>query len=251
MSKILLYDLETSPLTTYSWGIYEQNALEVVEDWQILCFAYKWHGEKKTHVIGQDDFKDYAPGKLNDKNVCKALWELMNEADVVVGHNSAKFDDKKSNARFIQHNLKPPEPFKNYDTLKIARKYFGFTSNKLDDLGQYLKVGKKLETGGFATWKGCMDGNPKAWRKMKKYNVQDVILLEKIYNALKVWDTSHPALNIFTDPTTCPRGCGGKMNKGTKYKATNTNMYQYYRCNKCGAMAKSRIPEKIEKPLYN
>lgn len=181
MSKILLYDLETSPIISYNWGVWEQNAIEVIEDWQILCFAYKWLGEKKTYVIGQDDFEDYEAGVNNDKNVVKELWGLFNQADITVAHNGISFDEKKSNARFIQNGLIPPEPHKAYDTLRVARKNFGFTSNKLNDLGKYLDVGKKAETGGFETWKQCIAGDPKAWKKMKKYNVQDVKLLEQVY----------------------------------------------------------------------
>ena len=49
--RILIYDIETSPIISYNWGIWEQNAIEVIEDWQILCFAYKWLDEKKTHIV--------------------------------------------------------------------------------------------------------------------------------------------------------------------------------------------------------
>jgi hypothetical protein len=251
MSRILLYDLETSPIISYNWGIWEQNAIEVIEDWQILCFAYKWLDERKTYVIGQDDFEDYVPGVNRDYNVVKKLWDLFNEADQTIAHNGMSFDEKKSNARFIQNGLIPPEPHKAYDTLRVARKNFGFTSNKLNALGQYLEVGKKAETGGFETWKKCIAGDPKAWRKMKRYNVQDVRLLEKVYLKMRPWDTSHPAHNVLDNrPESCPRCGKGKMIAGAKYAATRVNKYQYFRCSNCGASVKARAPEKIDKPLY-
>ena len=44
--------------------------------------------------------------------------------------------------------MPPPSPYKTIDTLKIARKYFGFNSSKLDDLGRVLGAGEKVRHGG-------------------------------------------------------------------------------------------------------
>jgi hypothetical protein len=41
-----------------------------------------------------------------------------------------------------------PSP-KTIDTLKWARKYFNFNSNKLDYIAKYLGVGQKMDTGGL------------------------------------------------------------------------------------------------------
>ena len=101
-AKILLYDLETTPVLGYTWGVYQQDVLEVVEDWYILCFAYKWYGEKgKAKIKSVKDYPSSAKkdGGYCDKLLCKDLYKLMNEADIVVGHNSGAFDDKKSKAR--------------------------------------------------------------------------------------------------------------------------------------------------------
>src|SRR4051812_28870141 len=132
MSKVLVFDVETSYLLTKTWQIYEANAIGagegVVEDFQILCFAYKWLGERQTHVISQPDFKGYKKGVNDDKHVVKALWGLFNEAEAVCGHNSDQFDNRKARARMIYHKLPPHSPFQTIDTKKIAKRYFGFTS---------------------------------------------------------------------------------------------------------------------------
>lgn len=241
--KTLIYDLETSPIVSYNWGIWQQNAIEVKEDWQILCFAYKWLGERKTYVIAQNDFKGYKPGVNDDTKVVKELHKLFEEADVTVAHNAVGFDEKRSNARFIQRGLNPPAPHQVVDTLRIARKHFGFTSNRLNDLGNYLGVGQKAETGGFNTWKLCMAGDKKAWNKMKKYNIQDVKLLEEVYLKLRVWHGG-PALNVFDGkPDACPKCGSERIHQGMKYRATNTNLYQYFRCYGCGSNLKARMAE--------
>lgn len=249
--RVLIYDIETSPIISYNWGIYEQNAIEVKEDWQILCFAYKWLGDKKTRVIAQNDFKGYKPGVNNDREVVKELWSLFNEADAVVAHNGDSFDQKKSQARMMIYGLVPPTPYKQIDTKKIAKKHAGFTSNRLNDLGKYFNLGTKADTGGFSTWKGCLAGEKKAWDRMKKYNKRDVELLEKLYLELRRWDTNGLNLNVIESrPESCPKCGGTHINAGMKYRATNTNLYQYFRCMDCGGNLKSRIPETKERMKY-
>ena len=73
---------------------------------------------------------------------------MFDEADVVIAHNGDKFDMRKANARFGHYE--PPMPVQQVDTLKVARKYFKFESNKLGDLGEHLGLGNKEVTGGFA-----------------------------------------------------------------------------------------------------
>lgn len=254
-TRTLLYDIETSYIVAGVWDIWNTNAATVIQDWQILCFGYKWLGEKKIHIVSQDDFKGYKPGKLDDKNVVIALWNLFNEADIVVAHNGNSFDQKKVQARMMVHKMPPPEPYAQVDTKVAMKQVAAHTSNKLADLNRALGLESKLDAGGIDTWTGCMNGDPKAWKHMKKYNKGDIVALEELYLEVRPWMKNHPAVNVLESrPDACPR-CGkeGTMIKGMKYKATNTNLYQYYRCKECGGMAKSRIPEPkqaLEKMRY-
>lgn len=245
-AKVLIYDIETSPIISYNWGTYEQNAIEVIEDWQILCFAYKWLGDKKTHVVAQDDFKGYKRGVNNDYNVVKRLHELFDEADIIIAHNGNKFDQKKAHARFLANGLYPPSPYKQIDTLLVARRYASFTSNKLDDLGVKLGVGQKAPTGGFATWKGCLAGDSKSWATMKRYNKQDVVLLEKIYLKLRPWIENHPSMSVLNGYLdACPKCGGGPLQKRGTRKASKTTLVQRYQCTACGGWCSSRKSEKV------
>lgn len=250
MTKTLIYDIETAPIIGTVWGKYEQNLIWSIQDWYMLCFAYKWLGEKKTYVIAQNDFKGYKPPTDDDLNVVSALHHLFDEADIIVAHNGNSFDQKKTQARFIYHKLGPPSPYQQVDTKLVARRYFNFTSNKLDDLGEFFGVGKKLKTDADL-WKNCMAGDEKAWKKMKKYNIQDVILLEKVYLAMRPWDTQHPNLaNLAGRPEICPR-CGknkGFWAQGKRY--TKTGSYQRYQCLACGSYVSKRSMIKGDKPEY-
>lgn len=252
--RTLLYDIETSYLVIGAWDIYETNALVVLQDWQILCFAYKWLGDKRVKVLGQDDTPGYKPGKLNDKALVEELWQLFDEADVVVAHNGNSFDQKKAQARMMVHGLKPPSPYMQVDTKGEMKKVAAHTSNKLDDLNRSLGLETKLGHEGIATWTGCMNGDPRAWKVMKRYNQQDIVALEQLYLYERPWIRNHPKLNVLAGrPAACPKCLSENIRSGMRYRATSQNLYQYFRCNDCGGTMKATIPEpkaKGERVLY-
>jgi len=240
--KVLIYDLETAPLLGYVWGKYEQDVIEFQKSWYILCFSYKWL-EKKTKVLALIDFPEYKKHPEDDSLLVKKLWELFNEADITIAHNNKDFDYKKSNTRFIQNGLTPPSPYKIIDTLLVARKHFKFPSNRLDDLGKELGVGRKVEAT-YSVWRGCLLGDPKAWKKMKRYNKNDVELLYRVYKKLRPWMTEYiMSLN-------CPK-CGSYKLEKRGFRTSVGITYQRYVCLSCGGWSSERKGEKIKKPLMS
>lgn len=241
--KILLYDIETSPNLAYVWGKYEQDVIDYKKEWELLSFSYKWLDEKTVRCIKRPDFKD-----ATDCSLTKALWKVLDEADVIIGHNSDDFDTKKASAKFIEHGLVPPSPSQSVDTKKVAKRYFRFNSNKLDDLGKLLGVGRKEKTGGFDLWLGCMAGHPKSWKLMEKYNKQDVLLLERVYLKLLPWIGNHPNVSYLEGrPEGCPK-CGSERLKSCGIRRFKVQSYTNYRCVDCGGYCRGRVAEKREKP---
>lgn len=245
--RILVYDIENMGICGWTWGIYEQNVIHVEHDQHLLCLAYKWLGESKVHTIALPDFKLYKKEPHNDLELAKKFWDVLDEADIVIGHNSKSFDDKMVMSMFMRHKIPPPSPFAQVDTKQGAR-VGRFASNKLDDLGETFGIGKKMKHDGFDLWLGCDRGDPKSWKKMLAYNKQDVKLTERLYLELRPYMKNHPAVNVMKqERDACPK-CGAKaMYLGMKYRASNTNLYQYARCGECGGTAKNRIPEPIAK----
>ena len=232
--KVLFFDLETAPSVGYYFEKFKEgNIVSTKNDWYILCFSYKWLGEKKVYSHALIDHK-FNPAKPDDWPIIEKLWLLFNEADVICAHNGDSFDIKKSNTRFAIHGLKPPSPYKQMDTKKIAKKYFGFESNKLDELCRQLNLGRKIHTGGFDLWLECMAGKKEAWKKMVEYNKQDVLLLEQVYLRLRGWHKTHPNISFFTrnggECTVC-RSRNIKRD-GIEYYAGG--VAQRYQCNNCG-----------------
>lgn len=229
--NIALFDIESTALTTRSWGIWEANAIKVVEDWHILCFSYKFLGESKVYVESCRN--------QSEKEVVKKLHKLFSECDILIGHNSARFDERKSNAKFIEFGLTPPEPFQTVDTLKIARRHFAFTSNKLNDLCKLFGFGEKVKHPGFEMWEGCERGEEKWWRLMERYNKGDVILLEKLYLKLLPWAKT-PNVNVLDNKeNSCPN-CGGDKLQKRGFGFTRTGKYQRFQCQSCYAWSQSK-----------
>lgn len=231
--RILLVDIENSPNISYVWGHYEQNVIAHVQENYLLSFAYKWLGDKNVQVKSLPEYKGYKPHAPCDKGLAKDLWELFDEADIIIGHNGDAFDIKKANTRFIYHGFMPPSDYRSVDTLKLARKYFKFNSNKLDDLGNFLGVGRKVKHTGFSLWLGCIGGEKESWDVMCEYNKQDVSLLENVYLKLRTWHTArHPNVSALSGRTGCP-GCGsvGAQKRGFSY--TNLTKAQRYQCKDC------------------
>jgi len=244
-ARVLLYDVEVSANVGDTWGKYEQNVIQFRRDWYMLCFAYKWLGEKKTHVVALPDFDRYKTDPENDIDVIEKLHKLFNEADIIIGHNSKSFDDKMSQTRMVIHGFDPPLPYKQLDTKQIAKASFRFTSNKLDDLAKFLKLPGKLETGGYGLWLGCEAGDPSAWRKMKKYNKQDVVLLEQVYLRLLPWVKNHPSMAILNESLQGCKNCAGTNLEKRGTYPTNSGIKQMWFCRDCRAWNKTRVTENL------
>ena len=231
--KVLIFDIETSPIVAHVWGLRDQNISlnQIVKDWQVLAWAAKWLGE---------DYVWYADTRNHktDKPILDRLWHLLNEADIVITQNGQNFDSRKLNARFIEYGMKPPKPYKHLDTYKIAKAIGAFTSHKLEYLTdklctKYKKLSHK-NFPGMSLWNECLKGNVKAWNEMKKYNIHDVLSTEELYTKLKGWTpASMPSRGLEkADCRVC--GSGTRMwHKG--YEIKKTGRYHRYQCQGCFA----------------
>ncbi len=229
--KVLLLDIETSPNLAYVWGIWEQNVnlSQMVTSSTTLCWAAKWHGEKKVMFDSTH--------QSTEKQMLKGIHKLLDEADVVVHYNGRKFDVPTLNKEFLLNGMSPPSPYKQVDMLQVSRGAFRFQSNKLDYVAQQLGLGRKTAHEGFELWVKCMAGDKAALGRMKKYNINDVVLLEKVYDKMKPWIKGHPNHGSYDDREACP-SCGGeKMQKrGTAVSASGR--YVRFQCGDCGAWAR-------------
>lgn len=239
--KVILWDIETAPMIVTSWGLFKPYLSHdnILEDTSLLCAAWKTLDERTVHSISIDPAKP-----RNDKGVVKKLRDVLAEADVIVGHNGDKFDLKTFNARLAYYNLKPLPPRKTVDTLKVARKYFRFTSNRLDYLGEFLGVGRKIHTD-YKLWLDILlRGDEAALAKMIAYNKQDVLLLERVYKKLRPHMTNHPNQRLCNGEV-CPI-CGEDSLQKRGFRLTQMSRAQAYQCQDCGGWSKGKSEKRTD-----
>ena len=237
--KILTIDIETRPSLAYVWGLWDQNVgLNQVEEFgTVISWAAKWHGEKKVYFAS-----DHHDGHAE---MIKQAWELLDEADAVVGYNSKSFDMKHLNREFVLAGYPPPSPYTDIDLMNVVKQRFCFTSNKLQHVATELGIGSKLQHDVFDLWLRCRKDDHKAWSTMKKYNMQDVVLTEKVYERLLPWIKNHPHRGLYGgDPNACPR-CGHAEVVKRGFAHTSMASYQIIQCKKFGGY--SRIAKSVDK----
>lgn len=231
--KILILDIETAPNKVWTWGLFKQNISinQIDEPGYTMCWAAKWLGKSRVmweSIHHHDDF-------------IKTIWELLNEADIVIHYNGCKFDIPVLNKEFILADLGPPAPFQEIDLYKTCRSRFRFASNKLDYVSQVLGVGKKLSHKGMELWEGCMNNHGPSWAIMKRYNKQDVVLLEPLYKKLKPWIQPHPNMALYTDKTSqvCS-SCGSSKVQRRGMVPVGIQKYWRYHCQDCGKWSRGK-----------
>jgi RNase P subunit RPR2 len=250
-NRILLIDLETSPIEAFSWGpMWETNLIEITEQSKILSYSAKWLGGEHW-TKGWPDYKDYKKGVLNDKEIVKDIWHLLNEAEIVIAQNGKQFDIKVMTTRFLYHGLGPPSPYRVIDPKTEAKRYLRLPSNSLDNICDYFGIGRKMEHEGFGLWRKCMTGDRHAWKRMKAYNRHDVVLMEQVYLLLRPYMKTHPNMAMYQDKTVCPKCSSAKGFKRDGFYTNQTTKYQVWKCKNCGGQARTTLNIREIKPLIS
>jgi hypothetical protein len=219
----------------YVWSIWKQNVgiNQIERNGEVICFAAKWHGEPAEAT----QFYSIRGGKTR---MLEAAHGLLSEADVVVHYNGDRFDTPHLNGEFLLAGMNPPAPFKSIDLLKTFKRRFRFVSNKLDYVSQRLEIGSKVKHEGFELWLKCMQGDDDAWSRMRTYNVQDVVLLEDLYERVKPWVVHHPNVPLIDGVDGDARPvCAGKNLRREGHRITVVGKFQRYQCRDCGSWSTS------------
>lgn len=239
---ILIFDIETSPLRCFSWGVGKQFLTydNIISDWFIISWSAKW-------LFGDGVMSDVlTPDEAvrgDDERIIKSIWTLIDDADILIAHNGDRFDIRRLNTRFILHGMNPPSPYQTIDTLKVLcadKRGFSFASNRLDYIGELVTNKGKIETK-YDLWKRCMSGEAEALSYMEKYNRRDVELLEEVYLFLRPWIKGHPNLGLYMD-TTNPvcTNCGNENITWDGFYYTPAGKFSTFRCTACGAVGRCR-----------
>lgn len=215
------------------WTLWDANVslAQLQESAYVMCWAASW--------LGEDEVMFDSLSQSGRKKMLRGIHQLLEEADAVVHWNGIRHDIPLLNKEFLENKMVPPAPFKQIDLLQTSKKVFKFPSNKLEYVCRALGVKEKLKTIGHELWTRCMAEDKEAWKMMKEYNINDVVILKDVYARLLPWVKGHTNYSMLneTSERVCPR-CGGTRHQKRGYTYTNASKFQRFQCVSCGGWFK-------------
>lgn len=240
--RILFLDFETLPSTAVVFGRFNLNLSpkHIIEEGnQLLSAAWCFLRDEEVSGVVMTPTEAIL---RDDSRVLASVYEVIQNADIVVAQNGDRFDVPLFKTRCIVNNFPPVKKFKTVDTLKIARQ-LKFDSNSLDSVASALGLGSKNSHSGIKLWVDCMNGEESALAEMFEYNRQDVRLLREVYLKLRAYDNRHPNVAMYysDENTRCPV-CGSENVHETGHSVyTQVSEFKEFACGDCGHRSRSRV----------
>lgn len=254
--KVVFYDIETCLLLSRCFSLGKQ----VLRHGQLLTgYFYRTHIISITYQVNDDEpvFLHWGESEKDERIMINKFDKVIKSADIVIGKNNNRFDDKLINTERMIHDMDgiPDWLSKSDDLEKQIRKHFRLPSFSLDYLSHLLGLGGKISME-FKDWVDLQDYRmyqlaPKstdlltlitgrsitdikkageaALNKMAKYNPKDVT------DTKAVWDycMKHfiPKFNRATyhQTFTC-RTCGSRELTKNGTRSSGKTLYQRWHC---------------------
>ena len=208
------------------------HADDVIEWPRTICVAWRFVGKKRVEFASE-----WGDGQAG---MHSRIWEAVDEADVVVGHNVKGFDLKHLRTGWRDLDFLPPSPVAVVDTLKEARAEFGDESKTLDALTKRIGIASKTDRYDLEVARAALAGDQRAQRKLKAYNVGDIEASEELYLSLRPWMKSHPSVGLYSEDGVDVCSCGGREFIRNGYAYTRLSKFQRYQCKSCGLTLRGR-----------
>lgn len=265
----LFVDIETLPFDVSMFRLGKQyvshSQMLIAGAVDMICITYCFDK-------GPGRALSYDPNKGEDSSkIIKEFDKIVRSGNYyIVGQNSDNFDIKHINTLRLVHGLPPFPEWADLseDTLKNARKYFNFPSNKLDFAGNLLlgqgklkmewedwiyikeyfacvKVAKMAGNKAAEAHAACtythsyssiMKEGPKRLSKMIRYGKKDVVDTRKYFNAISPY--IKPKVNRSTKygELSCVR-CNSTKVRPNGHRKLGTTWYKQFHCDSCNQYA--------------
>jgi hypothetical protein len=186
-ANILYIDLEVSFTEVYNYGLKVPSKYispeNLIHPYYIIGWSASYMHETKIYhdVISPQDAI-----KWSDAVILPRLFELMQSADIIAGHNVDSYDIKRANTRFFVNGMGAVTDKKTLDTLKIARRKFAFESNRLSYICEVLGLRGKDDIT-RADWLAVLTGDAKVIKKIERYNINDVRIGKNVLKKMQAY----------------------------------------------------------------
>lgn len=241
---VLFYDIETSLTLAYLWGPGQQyvghkQLKKGNSRNEIICIGYAFNNGKPAKCI------DWGWEEQSTRDVVEAFDKIIadNDIDLIVGKNSARFDNKMVSAARMLNGL-PGNPVwaASHDDLEQQmRKYFRLPSQSLEYIASELGLGSKNKME-FNDWVGITEKtDPSLLKKMVKYCKRDVELTRELWYKLSEHFDSKFNMARFNDEQVACKHCGSLDLKKNGYSMAQGAKYCNYMCNTCYRYAGKQV----------
>ena len=207
------------------------HADDVIEWPRTICAAARWYGEDEVMFAAEWEVGGY-------DGFMRRVWEWVDEADILIGHNMAAFDSKHLMSGWAEMGLPAPSPYKVIDTLKIARGSLNMESNTLDSLAKRLGVEAKSDKYDVRVAQAAVNGDRDAQARIEDYNRGDIVASEALFDRLRPYARNIPHLGMWSDDEMACPSCGSTMTATGKTVHANVQRYEHLHCQNCGAHAR-------------
>lgn len=240
MAKIYGFDIETTNLSA-DFGF-------------MICACVRDFELNKTTTFRIDDYKGFKLDRTDDFYLVRDLRDKLEEADVICGHYSSRFDLPYLNSRLLFHDTHVVPPIPHIDTWRIARNRLAMTRNSLASLAEFFNGHNEKTHVDKQIWIRASAGHRDAIDYIVDHCQKDVLVLQDVYEVIRVLAHDHPNVNLAstnfvnkTDPQ-CPI-CGSEHLQKRGTIIAKTRISQRYHCRNCGAWSRGRPqPIKAEAP---
>jgi len=241
-SKVMIYDIETSRTRAWVWWTGKQyvSPQQLIDEPTIITVSWKWLGEEEIYYLTWD--KDHS-----DEQLMKDFLKEYNKADMVIGYNNDRFDNRWVNARAMKYGLDVNTFVRSYDIMKEEKRVFRVPSYSMAYMAKYSNVIHKQGHEGIIMWEkiqtGTKEEQEEYLQKMVDYNIGDIAATEELYIRLRKYfghrmhfgvlqgeerfsnpDTGSTNVSLYKRTTT-PAGTiqiiMEDLDTGVKYKLTN------------------------------
>lgn len=237
--RIVLWDLETLPNLPEALKVFPQlsdypGLTLKAQINSIICFGWKVLGEKKVSCVNAWDFPGWDKDVNHDKELCKAAYDVLKDANVVVTHNGKRFDWRFLQTRLLIHGFPPLPKIIHIDTCSESKKYLYTFNNRLNNLAKCFSLRKKVDHEGWDLWVKTHAKDKKALEKMTRYCKGDVLVLEEIFNVMRPLIKGIPNENQFVKHDCCPK-CGSDRMQSRGFSMSKEKTNRRFQCQDCGS----------------
>lgn len=233
--RVLIWDIEATYNIIAKFDLKDEwiQPQNILRERYIICAAWKLLGDRRVQTVSVlDDPARFRRDPYDDRHVVERLRQVLSQADIWVAHFGDGFDLPYLRGRMLHHGMAPLPPNPTIDTKKIAKKHFYLNAHRLDYLGGYLGLGRKLGVAPGLRLR-VLRGDTRAIRTLLAYNKQDVRLLERVFRRLQPWIPDHLNRQLYGHGPGCPR-CGSRRVSFQGYRRAQTRIYRRLQCQACG-----------------